>query len=40
MKATIYQAFDWFDAQGTVLDVAALSLLLLVLGVMWRGKRR
>lgn len=40
MKATIYQALDWFDAQGTFLDVATIALLILVLGVMWMGKGR
>ncbi len=40
MKATIYQALDWFDAQGTLLDVAMIAVLLLVLGVMWMGKGR
>lgn len=40
MRATLYQAFDWFDAQGTVLDVAMIAVLLLVLGVMWLGKGR
>lgn len=40
MKATLYQAFDWFDAQGTVLDVAMIAVLLLVLGVMWRRRPR
>ncbi len=42
MKATIYQALDWFDAQGTVLDVLTISVLILVVGLMWRGngKRR
>lgn len=38
MKATLYQALDWFDAQGTFLDVATIGLLILVLGVMWMGK--
>lgn len=42
MKATIYQALDWFDAQGTALDVATVWVLAIVLGLMWklRGRRR
>lgn len=39
MKARFYQALDWFDAQGTVLDVALLWVLALVVGLMWRGMR-
>lgn len=40
MKATIYQALDWFDAQGTASDVALLWVLAVVLGVMWYGRGR
>ena len=41
MKATIYQALDWFDQQGTAFDVAMFWVLALVLGLMWmkRGSR-
>lgn len=40
MKATIYQALDWFDAQGQAFDVALLWVLALVMGVMWMGRRK
>lgn len=40
MKATIYQALDWFDAQGTALDVAMFWVLALALGVVWFVGRR
>ena len=39
MKAAIYEAFDWFDAQGTAIDVAMLWVLAVVLWVMWRKRR-
>lgn len=41
MKATIYQALDWFDQQGTAFDVALLWALALALGLVWftRGRR-
>lgn len=42
MKATIYQALDWFDQQGPTLDVALIWVLALVIGMMWmkKGRRR
>lgn len=40
MKATIYQALDWFDQQGTALDVALLWVLAVVIGLMWLKKGR
>jgi hypothetical protein len=39
MKAMIYQALDWFDAQGTLLDVAMLWVLAMVIGLTWRTRR-
>jgi len=40
MKATIYQALDWFDAKGPAFDVAMFWVLAIVLGLMWRTRGR